>query len=254
MNKSKQILTLSRVSLTYPDGTQVLDNVSFSIQAGSFVSILGPSGCGKTSLFHCISGLIAPNKGSIRVSHVNASSRIGAFGYSFQEPLLLPHRSVLENLLLGSELRHENKKQSVQRAREVLKHFGLTKFESYYPHALSGGMQQRVALLRTILFRNDFLLLDEPFGALDALTRLSAQEWLLRVWDEYKSTVLFITHDVSEALLLSDVVFLFSNRPSRIIQRIVIPFTRPRRHEMLRSKSGIALEKKIMKHIFSQTV
>ena len=163
----------------------------------------------------------------------------------FQDSLLLPWRTVLDNLVLGTDVLGVKREKSHKQALELLETFGLSQFRDEYPSSLSGGMRQRVALLRTLLFREDLLLLDEPFGALDALTRLSCQLWLLEVWQKKKSSILFITHDIAEAILLSDRIYVMSPRPGRILQELKVGLPRPRKREHLTSNQAMDLEKRL---------
>lgn len=159
---------------------------------------------------------------------------------------LLPWRTVEENIMLGTDVRHVPRKQSHQQAHELLERFDLAEFAQHYPATLSGGMRQRVALLRTIMFNQDFLLLDEPFGALDALTRLSLQMWLLDVWQSVHASVLFVTHDVREALLLSDRIYVLSARPARVLRAADVDLPRPRRQEDLGLERAVHLEQELL--------
>lgn len=181
-----------------------LKNFNLSVYPQEFVSIIGPSGCGKTTLFNIISGVDEQTSGSISLNGSIENSRRGKFGYMFQEPLLLPWRTVEENLILGADVKKVPKKIALKKARLLLKEFNLEKYANQNPSVLSGGMKQKVALLRTLLFNDSFLLLDEPFGALDQITRHDLQLWLKRVLKKFKTTFLFITHDIREAKLLSD--------------------------------------------------
>lgn len=181
-----------------------LKNFNLSVFPGEFVSIIGPSGCGKTTLFNIISGIEDQTAGTISLDGNIENSRRGKFGYMFQEPLLLPWRTVEENLILSLNIKKVSYKIAIKKARALLKEFNLEKYAKEHPSTLSGGMKQKVSLLRTILFNDSFLLLDEPFGALDQITRASLQLWLKDVLKKFKTTVLFITHDIREAKLLSD--------------------------------------------------
>jgi ABC-type nitrate/sulfonate/bicarbonate transport system ATPase subunit len=163
-----------------------------------------------------------------------------------QQPLLLPWRTVEENVMLGLDVRRVPRKKAQQEAGELLKRFGLAEFAQNYPATLSGGMRQRVALLRTVLFDSSFLLLDEPFGALDALTRLSLQMWLLELWQTFHSSVLFITHDVREAILLSDRIYVLSSRPARVLRVVEVDLPRPRRSEHLALEQAVRLEQELV--------
>jgi ABC-type nitrate/sulfonate/bicarbonate transport system ATPase subunit len=211
----------------------ILDDITFSVKEGSFVCILGPSGCGKSTLFNIIAGLIAPDSGNIYLDGQKINNRTGLVGYMFQKDLLLPWRSVLENITLGTEVKGRNKAESRERAMTYINKYGLAGFENYYPRFLSGGMRQRAAFLRTMMLDNEVMLLDEPFGALDAQTRLAMQEWLHEVWRDSKKTIIFITHDVDESLFLAEEVLVLSHRPSKIIRNIPVPLPEKRTYEMM---------------------
>lgn len=242
-------LRVEGVSKTYRDGRRqlaALAPVDLSVARGEFVTLIGPSGCGKSTLFNSIAGVDEPSTGTIAIDGVIDSARAGKSGYMLQQPLLLPWRTVEENVMLGLDVRHEPRKQAQQKAHELLKRFGLLEFASNYPATLSGGMRQRVALLRTVLFNNEFLLLDEPFGALDALTRLSLQMWLLDLWQSFHSSVLFITHDVREAILLSDRIYVLSARPAHVLRVVEVDLPRPRKPEQLASEQAVQLEQELL--------
>jgi ABC-type nitrate/sulfonate/bicarbonate transport system ATPase subunit len=192
---------------------------------GEFVSIVGPSGCGKSTLFNLVAGIEPPTTGSIEVQgQSDPDARRLSCGYMFQKDLLLPWRDVLDNAALGLEVSREcSKAEARSRARELLPRFGLDGFESHHPGELSGGMRQRVALLRTLLLRRPLLLLDEPFASLDALTRRELQEWLADTWRSGSEAAVLVTHDVHEAVYLSDRVLVMSPRPGRIVAEIKCP-------------------------------
>ena len=181
-----------------------LKNFNLKVFPGEFVSIIGPSGCGKTTLFNIIAGVEEQTLGTISLDGNIENSRRGKFGYMFQDPLLLPWRTIKENLILGLDIKKVSKEIAFKKALLLLKEFDLEKYEDQYPSVLSGGMKQKVSLLRTLLFNDSFLLLDEPFGALDQITRQSLQLWLKQVLKKFMTTTLFITHDIREAKLLSD--------------------------------------------------
>jgi ABC-type nitrate/sulfonate/bicarbonate transport system ATPase subunit len=231
--------------------SNVFNSISLHIDKGEFVSIVGPSGCGKSTLFHILAGIEEPTSGSILFNGQIQKNRKGKSGYMFQNPLLLPWRTVLENLLLGTDILHIPKKESSKYAEKLLQKFDLSEYKNEYPSILSGGMKQRIALLRTIIFHQDLLLLDEPFGALDALTRLSCQLWLLDVWQKYKSSIFFVTHDISEAILLSNRIYVFSGRPAKIIGEFKVSLPYPRKKEDLMNKKAVTLEKKLLKLLLS---
>lgn len=210
-----------------------LTDVSFKVMPGEFVTIIGASGSGKSTLFNLCVGLLEPDDGEILIDGEKPVNRTGMVGYMPQRDLLLPWRSVLNNVLIPLEIQGIPKKESQRKALEMLPHFGLETFENEYPWALSGGMRQRAALMRTWLTGRATLLLDEPFGALDALTRKELQNWLLKVWQELERTVMFITHDVEEAVYLADQVLVLSTRPGKIKRELKIGLPRPRRQRMI---------------------
>ncbi|MDQ6659717.1 MAG: ABC transporter ATP-binding protein, partial [Chloroflexota bacterium] len=220
--------------------------IDLTVNKGEFVTVIGPSGCGKSTLFNIVAGIDEPTSGEIALDGDPHAERAGKTGYMPQQPLLLPWRTVEENVILGLDVKHIPRKQSLQDAQELLKRFGLLDFAQNYPSTLSGGMRQRVALLRTVLFNSSFLLLDEPFGALDALTRLSLQMWLLDLWQSFHSSVLFITHDVREAILLSDRIYVLSARPARVVRVMEVDLPRPRRQEHLTTEQAVHLEQELV--------
>ena len=207
---------------------RALAGIDLEVGAGEFVSIIGPSGCGKSTLFNLLAGLDPPTAGSIELDGRSATNLLGLIGYMPQEGLLMPWRTVLDNAALGPLLNGVHRSEAREMALAEFPRFGLTGFESAWPSQISGGMRQRAALLRTFLAGRDVLLLDEPFGALDALTRQEMQQWLLRIWQDDRKTILFVTHDVDEALFLSDRVYLMSGRPGRIELCVDVDLPRPR--------------------------
>jgi len=218
-----------------------LQDVSVEAFAQEFVTIIGPSGCGKSTLFNIISGLLQPDGGEVCIDGHCVSNRLGRTGYMPQRDLLLPWRSVLDNVILCAELNGVPKAQARAKARELLPLFGLENFAHSYPATLSGGMKQRAALLRTFMCQQEIVLLDEPFGALDAITRGDMQEWLLNVWERFRQTILFITHDVEEAIFLSDRIYVMSPRPGQIAREVTIGFPRPRNHRITADPEFVAL-------------
>ncbi|MEM7798953.1 MAG: ABC transporter ATP-binding protein [Chloroflexota bacterium] len=233
------MLSVSEISRTFTSqraSVEALRAVSFDLKRNQFVTLVGPSGCGKSTLFRILVGLDQQTNGSISIdgTEINsAKARQQLFGYMPQQDALLPWRSILQNLLIGPEIASQNINAARKKARELIPAFGLAGFEEAYPHTLSGGMRQRAALLRTYLADRDILLLDEPFGALDALTRRELQAWLLDISQSLQKTILFITHDIDEAIYLGDRVMVMSPRPGHIQDLQDIPFSRPRRPEML---------------------
>ena len=228
------------------DGTAALAGVDVRVGAGEFVSIVGPSGCGKSTLFNVLSGLLRPDEGRVQIDGRDVTGSTGHVGYMFQKDLLLPWRTVVGNVVLGAALTRRVSERDEAEARELATRYGLAGFLDHYPHALSGGMRQRVALMRTLAVHTDVLLLDEPFGALDSQTRLEMQRWLLEVWDELDRTVLFVTHDVDEAVFLADRVLVMSPRPGRIAADIPVTIPRPRDLATLTAPDFMTLKRRIL--------
>ncbi len=224
---------LRKVFSEGPDAVTALESLSLRAFDGEFVTIIGPSGCGKSTIFNIVSGLEAADRGEVLLRDERLAGETGVVGYMPQRDLLLPWRTILKNVVLGVELRKGDKRAAKAEALKLFPQFGLEGFENRYPAELSGGMRQRAALLRTILTGHDVLLLDEPFGALDALTRLEMQEWLLSIWRRFGKTIVFITHDVEEAVFLSDRVYVLSRRPGAVKLESKIDLPRPRTREMI---------------------
>jgi ABC-type nitrate/sulfonate/bicarbonate transport system ATPase subunit len=242
-------LRVDDVSMTFktPVGVfQALAPVTLSIPQGRFVSLIGPSGCGKSTIFNIIAGLLEPTAGEVLIDGIAATGTIGRVGYMLQKDLLLPWRSVLDNVILGMEIQGVPLREARGRALPLLQRYGLSGFEHLYPSSLSGGMRQRAALLRTLLFDTDVILLDEPFGALDAQTKLQMQEWLMQLWDDFGKTVVFVTHDIEEAIFLSDEVHVMATRPGRIIETIPVAIARPRRRESVLTPAFLATKERCL--------
>ena len=230
------LISVENVSRTFTGGARVvtaLERVSFDIQAGNFVSIVGPSGCGKSTLLKIISGLLPASSGRISVGGKQVEQPLENVGMVFQAPVLLKWRSVLGNILLPVEFAKLDVPGYLDTARALIKLVGLEGFEEMYPHELSGGMQQRASLCRALVTDPQLLLMDEPFGALDAMTRDDLDMELLRIWEERRKTVLFVTHSIQEAVFLSDQVFVMSARPGRLLETIAIDLPRPRTLELM---------------------
>ena len=221
-------------------------DTSFSIEEGRFVSIIGPSGCGKSTLFNIIAGLMTPTTGEVLVDGESIADKPGYVGYMLQKDMLLPWRTVLDNVILGMEIRRIPRDQAVKKAMPLIEKYGLKGFDKHYPHELSGGMRQRAALLRTLLYDRDVMLLDEPFGALDAQTRLMMQTWLMTLWQDFGKTVLFVTHDIDEAIYLSDDIFVFSQRPGYIKAKITVNLPRPRTPESMTCPTFMELKHRLL--------
>jgi ABC-type nitrate/sulfonate/bicarbonate transport system ATPase subunit len=228
---SEVAIQVESLGYTYPSEPplETLVDVSMEVERGSFVSLLGPSGCGKSTLMQVLAGLLVPTSGTTRIDGESTIERPGFAAFMPQRDLLLPWRRAEANATLGAEISGIPREEARRRAAELYERFGLEGFEHSWPSELSGGMRQRLALLRTFLMPRGTLLLDEPFGALDALTRREMQQWLQDVWARDGRTVLLVTHDVDEALLLSDTVYVMSPRPGRIVDRIEVGFDRPRK-------------------------
>jgi len=237
--KSAPGITIEDLSLIFKTktGTTVaLDKVSFDIAPRSFLTVVGPSGCGKTTLLKILSGVLQPTGGRVLFDGESlAKTKVqGQVGYVFQRALLLPWRTALDNVMLTMEVarRDMTAAQREKEARHWLNIAGLSGFENRYPHELSGGMQQRVSICRALAFRPKVLLMDEPFAALDEITRETLQEELLRIWAQTETTVVFITHSIPEAVLLSEQIVVMSPRPGRVLERITVPFPRPRTEDI----------------------
>lgn len=227
----------------------VLHNVHLEAAPGEFVSIVGPSGCGKSTLCNIISGVVRPDLGRVTIDNEDAVGRVGLVGYMPQKDLLLPWRTVLDNVVLGLEVAGVPRHKARAQAAPLFEAFGLEGFESAYPFSLSGGMRQRAAFMRTAMSKKTTLILDEPFGALDALTRSSMQEWLLDVWAKLEQTIILVTHDVEEAVLLSDRVYMMSSRPGEIRAELVIDLPRPRSYELLGDPKFVAIKLDILRRL-----
>ncbi|MFE4503925.1 ABC transporter ATP-binding protein [Rhodococcus sp. NPDC056743] len=247
------VASLSKEFGARADTRRVLDDVSFHAAPGEFVSLIGPSGCGKSTIFNVLAGLESPTTGSVTVGLPNSGRDIPT-AYMPQKDLLFPWRSVLDNTALGLEVQGVPRKIARNKARELFDAFGLSGFENATPSQLSGGMRQRAALLRTVVQGKPVLLLDEPFGALDSLTRTEMQSWLQDVWQQYRWTVLMITHDIREAIYLSDRVVVLSARPATVKRVVDVPLPRPRELDMITSPEFAAVERELLQVLHSETL
>ncbi|WP_428910226.1 ABC transporter ATP-binding protein [Niallia sp. Krafla_26] len=251
------VLEFKNISFHYrsdqADQDPILENINFQIHDGEFVSIIGSSGSGKSTIFRLITGLEQPSQGEIHLNGDMKKERLGQVGYMPQQDLLMPWRTIMDNAMLPLEIKGIRKEEAQTEISELLGDFGLEGVENAYPGDLSGGMKQRVSFLRTILSGSNILLLDEPFSALDAITRFTMQEWLLEQWVKWKKTILFITHDVDEALFLSDRIFILQKNPILTLEEIKVPLGRPRRIRDL-SQPEIALLKENLMNRLRQKV
>ncbi len=219
-----------------------IEEASFAFEKGELVSLLGPSGCGKTTLLRIIAGLIAKTGGSVRIRGEEVDAPHPDFGFVFQTPNLMPWRNVLENVLFPMEILRRSDGAAKRRALALLEMTGLAEFELARPHQLSGGMQQRVAMCRALVHEPALLLMDEPFGALDELTRMEMNDLLLDIRARTQATVVFVTHSIAEAVYLSDQVLVFSRRPARIVEQIRVSLPYPRSAATRYSGAFTALE------------
>ncbi len=226
----------------------VLDAISFSVQDQSFVSIVGPSGCGKTTLMKILAGIMPHDSGKISLGEQPRNEH-KQVAYMPQSDTLLPWRTALGNALLPSQIERLPRAATIREIKDLFDHFGLSGFENLYPIEMSGGMKQRLALMRTFLSHRDIVLLDEPLGALDALTRAHLQKWLEDVWRELGKTILLVTHDVEEALLLSDRIILFSARPASVRVELKMEIRRPR---SCSNPSIIGQKEKLLQLIYAE--
>ncbi|MFQ3544092.1 ABC transporter ATP-binding protein [Halobacillus rhizosphaerae] len=224
------------------ENAPVLQDVTFSVNEAEFVSILGPSGSGKSTLFHLIGGLYQPDSGSIYLDSKNVTGKRGKISYMPQSPSLFPWRTILENVLVGGEIVGQ---ENEQEASEMIAAAGLEGYAQAYPHQLSGGMKQRASFIRSLLSPQSLICLDEPFSALDEFTRLEMQKWLLSIWEEHKRSILFVTHNIEEALFLSDRIIVLSNRPAKVKRTFHVPFDRPRKENITLTNEFLEWKKEI---------
>ena len=242
---SQPLLEIIDLSASYiEDGQRLLalEHVNLHVDAGEFVCLIGPSGSGKSSLLEVVTGLFRESGGSVAINGqlVRPDQRPGATSYMRQRDLLMPWRTAVENAALALEVHGESRARARQLAGDRFAEFGLDGFEESYPAQLSGGMRQRVAFLRTVLADRDLMLLDEPFGALDALNRVTMQQWLVQMWERQKQGVVMVTHDVEEAIFLADRVVVLSARPGTIVHEEVISLPRPRTRAMVTDPAFLA--------------
>lgn len=247
--RSKNILQFHNVSFHY-DEKPIINELNASIQDKEFVSIIGPSGCGKSTLFRLITGLEEASTGQIELTETKSHP----VGYMPQKDMLLPWRTIIENAALPLECQGVQKKEAQVKAKELLHKFGLQGYETKYPKDLSGGMRQRVSFIRTLLTGGEILLLDEPFSALDALTKASLQEWLFEQWKEWEKTILFITHDVEEALFLSNRVLVVEQQPITTLTERTVPLDHNRIRKDLYKPEVLALKDELLSMLQRQVL
>ena len=224
----------------------IIDDISLELRENEFVALIGPSGCGKSTIFNMIAGLVQIDSGQVFIEGKECTGETGRVSYMYQKDLLLPWKKIIDNVSLHLRIRGHSKKDAHERVKKYFKLFGLEGFENKYPHQLSGGMRQRAALLRTYMSSKDIILLDEPFRGLDAITRFKMQNWLLGILDKLKVSILFITHDIEEAIFLSDRIYVLSNRPAKIKKEIVVDLPKPRDREVITSQKFNSIEKDIL--------
>ena len=238
-------LEIKNVSKSF-EGRAVLEDVSISLKQGELVSLLGVSGGGKTTLFNIIAGLLTPDEGQVFLDGREITGKPGSVSYMLQKDLLLPYRTVEDNVALPLILKGMKKEEAREQASALFADFGLAGTEKLWPAQLSGGMRQRAALLRTYLFSRDVALLDEPFSALDTLTKSAVHDWYLGVMEHIKLSTLFITHDIDEAILLSDRIYLLTGQPGKVTREIAIHAPRPRRKDFTLTEEFLDYKRQIL--------
>jgi NitT/TauT family transport system ATP-binding protein len=247
------MLTIENLTKTYGAGDKLvtaLDNVRMDVRDGEFAVVVGPSGCGKSTLLNIVAGLESPGQGQVELDGAPIVGPGAQRGMVFQSYTLFPWLTVRKNVEFGLRIKGLPQSERTEIARRYVNLVGLSEFENALPKELSGGMKQRVAIARVLANKPRMLLMDEPFGALDAQTRLLLQELLLDVWRKEQATVLFITHDIDEAILLGDRVFVMSKRPGRIVEEVRIDLERPRDHTLTVSPRFAELKKRVMDRLF----
>ncbi|MGN1267585.1 MAG: ABC transporter ATP-binding protein [Dorea sp.] len=238
-------LKVTDVTLAF-DGRNIIEDITLVLHEGELVSLLGASGGGKTTLFNVISGLYTPDSGKVEIDGKDVTGKPGHVSYMLQKDLLLPYKTVEDNVSLPLVVKGEKKKAAREKVEKFFEEFGLEGTQKKYPHQLSGGMRQRAALLRTYMFSKEVALLDEPFSALDTLTKGEMHKWYLEVMDKIKLSTLFITHDIDEAIFLSDRIYLLTGTPGKITEEIIIEEPRPRSREFTLTEEFLAYKKKIL--------
>lgn len=236
--QNNEVISLKNITKSFDDKI-ILKDISIGVNRGEFVSILGPSGCGKSTLFNIITGLTNMDSGNISV--------LGDIGYMQQKDLLLPWKTIMENVVLPLDIKGSNKKSSREKAAKYIELMGLSGYENKYPYELSGGMKQRASFLRTFLSSEEIMLLDEPFGALDSITRESLQKWILNMKKAVERTILFITHDIEEAVFLSDSIYVLGSKPGIVKKKLNLEFYKDYKEKRLFSSELLDYKKEIIK-------
>lgn len=250
--KKDVILSVKNLGISFKNGKEkkiVLDDINLDVGEGEIVSIIGPSGCGKSTLLSAIGGINSNFDGDILFKDEKVSSPSSDRGYIFQRPALFDWMTVEDNIGYGLKLKKFTKEEISSKVDEFVKEIGLDGYKKYYPKHLSGGMQQRVALARVLIMKPDMLLMDEPFSALDYQTRIEMQNLTLKLWELYKPSIIFITHDIEEAILMADRVIVLSKNPGKIVETIDIDFERPRNIDILSNVKFMEIKKELLKKL-----
>ena len=242
------VLKVNNISKSFDD-EKIIENISLELHEGEIVSLLGVSGGGKTTLFNIIAGLSEPDSGEVLLDSENIAGKPGSVSYMLQKDLLLPYYTILDNVALPLIVGGMDRKKAGEKAQSYFEEFGLDGTEEKYPSQISGGMKQRAALLRTYLFSEKVALLDEPFSALDMMTKTTVHEWYLGIMEKIRLSTLFITHDIDEAILLSDRIYLLTGKPGQITKEIVIREQKPRDNEFKLSEEFLEYKKIIIHHL-----
>ncbi|MBN1298921.1 MAG: ABC transporter ATP-binding protein [Actinobacteria bacterium] len=250
MNNQENILIeVKNIKKSFGD-LYTLKDISIVLEKNHFVSIVGPSGCGKSTLFDVIAGLEKPDRGNVFIEGKNHNGKTGRVSYMHQKDLLFPWSNIIDNVCVPLLIKGYKKKDAANIAAKHFAAFGLEGFEKRYPSQLSGGMRQRAALLRTYLFADDIMLLDEPFASLDSITRKKMQLWLLKIWEQINASIFFITHDIDEAIFLSDRIYLLSPRPATVKGIFDIDIQRPRGSTVFTSEKFNHIKEEIFKLLY----
>ncbi|MGB8452953.1 MAG: ABC transporter ATP-binding protein [Anaerocolumna sp.] len=238
-------LTAKGISVSF-DGTKIIEDISIELKKNEIVCLLGVSGAGKTTLFNALSGLLNPDTGSVELDGADITGKAGKISYMLQKDLLLPFKTILDNVSLPLRIKGSKKCTARETASRYFTEFGLEGTQKKYPNQLSGGMRQRAALLRTYLFSDEVALLDEPFSALDTITKGNMHEWYLEVMEQIRLSTLFITHDIDEAILLSDRIYMMTGKPGKITEEIIILAPKPRNKDFIVSSQFMEYKKHIL--------